>query len=378
MNKFFVVITSISLMVSCATIDNKEISQSNIPIEERIAKTDRLLSGFEENESLFGSILIKKDGEILYQKTLGYRDIVDGNPIYADNQTKYRIGSITKTYTSAMIHKAIEAKLLRHDTTLDTFFPLIQNAEKITIQDMLYHRSGLYNITSIRFSNTQDMEQMYTSRHTRDDLLEMIYSLKHRRPNTRTEYSNTNYVLLGFILEDLYQKPYQDLVKEMITDVIGLNNTSYAETITSENNESRSFSFTDEKGYSPSMEANLSWAGGAGSLISTTEDLALFYEALFNGTLLTKDSLEHMTALKYELRAPKYELSRKVILGMGIWEVTFNGNRMFHHGGYIDDCSSIVLYDPNEKVTIVFIVNGSSIPYKGSITVLNRFVLKQW
>ncbi|MDR2897883.1 MAG: beta-lactamase family protein [Spirochaetaceae bacterium] len=331
-------------------------------MEEKIIELDRILSGLEETESLFGSFLIKKDGEIMYQKIIGYRDIVDGIPVYADNQTKYRIASITKTFTSVMIQKAIEMGLIQYDTTLDAFFPLIQNAEKITIHDMLYHRSGLYD-----YINDPQFRVQYDESHLmRTEMLEVIYNSKHLRPNSRTKYSNTNYVLLGYILEDLYQKTYNDLLKEMITDVIGLQNTSYAETISVENNESRSFIY--ENGFIPAEESNLSWGGGASAIISTTEDTALFYESLFNGKLLKKDSLEHMIDARYKLVKDTW-------LGMGIMKLIMNDKNIYSHDGRIGAFQSLILYDPNEKITIAGFVNGGSRKDIDSMSSLNGLLL---
>jgi len=100
---------------------------------------DRLL---EKNKGM-GSLVLAKDGAVLYSRSFGYRQITenDKKPLTAD--TKYRIGSITKMYTAVMIFQLIEEGKLKLTDTLDKFFPQIPNASRITIAQMLSHRSGI-------------------------------------------------------------------------------------------------------------------------------------------------------------------------------------------------------------------------------------------
>ena len=92
-----------------------------------------------------GSVAVSKNGEIIYLKSVGYADI--NNKIKANNETKYRIGSISKSFTAILVLKAIENKKLELNQTIDKWFPTIKNSEKISVKQLLNHRSGIYNFT---------------------------------------------------------------------------------------------------------------------------------------------------------------------------------------------------------------------------------------
>ena len=110
------------------------------------AKLDQLFDRLLEKNKGMGSLTLAKDGNVLYSRSFGYSQI-NGNekkPLTAE--TKYRIASITKTYTAVMIFQLVEEKKLRLTDTLDKFFPQIPNAARITIGQILAHRSGIHNI----------------------------------------------------------------------------------------------------------------------------------------------------------------------------------------------------------------------------------------
>jgi len=100
---------------------------------------DRLL---EKNQGM-GSITLAKDGKVLYTRSFGYGQITETIKKPLTEATRYRIASITKTYTAVMIFQLIEEGKLKLDDHLDQFFPQIPNAGKITIAQILNHRSGI-------------------------------------------------------------------------------------------------------------------------------------------------------------------------------------------------------------------------------------------
>src|SRR5882762_418037 len=110
------------------------------------AKLDQLFDRLLEKNKGMGSLALAKDGNVLYTRSFGYSQ-VNGNekkPLTAE--TKYRIGSITKTFTAVMIFELVEEGKLKLTDTLDKFFPQIPNANRITIAQILHHRSGIHNL----------------------------------------------------------------------------------------------------------------------------------------------------------------------------------------------------------------------------------------
>ena len=110
------------------------------------AKLDQLFDRLLEKNKGMGSLTLAKDGNVLYTRSFGYSQIngTEKKPLTA--MTKYRIGSITKTFTAVMIFQLVEEGKLKLTDTLDKFFPQIPNAARITMEDILEHRSGIHNL----------------------------------------------------------------------------------------------------------------------------------------------------------------------------------------------------------------------------------------
>ena len=106
------------------------------------AKLDAYFNTLFEHNRFMGSVAIARGGELIYSKSVGFADVEEG--IKIDENTKFRIGSITKTFTAVLVLKAVEENRLTLCQTIDKWFPEIGNADKITIEHLLRHRSGLY------------------------------------------------------------------------------------------------------------------------------------------------------------------------------------------------------------------------------------------
>ncbi|MEO7925118.1 MAG: serine hydrolase domain-containing protein [Saprospiraceae bacterium] len=111
------------------------------------AKLDSFFNILGEKNKAMGSIAISKNGHLIYTKAIGYSRISDLVKTAATKQTKYRIGSITKMFTAVMIFQLKEEKKLELKNTLAMYFPDIPNAKKVTIGNLLNHRSGIHNFT---------------------------------------------------------------------------------------------------------------------------------------------------------------------------------------------------------------------------------------
>ncbi|MEM6738328.1 MAG: serine hydrolase, partial [Bacteroidota bacterium] len=119
------------------------------------SKLGKFLDLVEENERGMGSLSIFKDGEEVYQKSIGYSSLSDRKK--ANEKTSYRIGSISKTFTASIIMQLIVEKRLSLETKLADYFPEIPNANSITIAYLLRHRSGIFN-----FTNSKDFADWMT------------------------------------------------------------------------------------------------------------------------------------------------------------------------------------------------------------------------
>jgi len=302
-------------------------------------KLDNYFNALEANNKFMGSVAVSRNGKIIYAKSIGFLDFE--NNIKADENTKYRIGSISKTFTAVLVLKAVEDKKLGLNQTIDKYFPTIKNAEKITIQHLLNHRSGIHN-----FTNDKEYLTWNTQPRTEKEMVGIIAkSGSDFVPDTQSQYSNSNYVLLTYILEKCFKKSYAELLKEYITQPLGLENTYLGGKIDTSKKESKSYRYLETWNTEP--ETDISIPLGAGGIVSTPSDLVKFSNALFEGKLLHKESLEIMTTFKDQY-------------GMGLFQIPFYDKIGYGHTGGIDGFSSVFSHFPDGNISYALTSNGTN------------------
>jgi D-alanyl-D-alanine carboxypeptidase len=303
-----------------------------------VVKLDSLMKALSEKELFMGTIAISKSGNLIYSKSIGKTDIAaNENSSY---KTKYRIASITKVFTSVLVLKAIENKKIALNQSIDKFFPTIENSEKITMEMLLKHRSGI-----AEFLKSDEFANGYTEAKSEEEMIAIISKLKSDfNPNSKADYSNSNYYLLTIILEKIYKKSYPELLDEQIIKPLQLKNTYFGGKINLQHNECYSYYFTDK--WEKDTEGDMSVPLGAGGIVSNPNDLTVFMEKLFKGEIITLKSLKTMTQIQ-----DKY--------GMGIFELPFYDKKGFMNRGSIDSFGSVICYFPDEKLAIAITSNGA-------------------
>lgn len=308
--------------------------------EPRFQKIDSVLNYFTANDKFMGSVTIREKDKIVFDKAYGYADIA--NKVKADVNTKYKVGSITKMFTSAVIFQLIEEKKLTLDTKLAEYFPQIKNADSISIKNLLNHSSGIYN-----FTNDSLFMDYAETPQTRKSMLKRIADYGSVfNPNEKAEYSNSNYILLGYIIEDITKKRYKDVINERVIKKLKLKNTYYYGKINPKRNEAYSYSF-DGNNWVKREEWHESVTFAAGALQSTPTDLTKFIRALFEGDIIKKESLEEMK---------KIELG----YGKGIFAFPFGERRFYGHNGGIEGFASIMGYYPKDELSIAMTINAEN------------------
>lgn len=302
-------------------------------------KLDQYFNNLEANNKFMGTVSVSVNGQKVYSKTVGFTDAE--SKAKPNELTKYRVGSVSKTFTAVLVLKAVEEGKLQLNQTLDKFFPNIKNASKITIENMLYHRSGIHS-----FTGDEDFPKWRVNPKTQQELVEIIAKGKSEfEPDSKYEYSNPNFILLTFILEKVYNKPYSNILEEKILKPAGLANTKFGSKINLQNNEALSYSFNQK--WEKEEETDTSIPMGAGGIISTSNDLVKFGEALFNEKIISKSSLDKMIVLKDRV-------------GMGIFLMPFSGNNGYGHSGAIDGFTSMFTFFPQSKVSFALVSNGTN------------------
>ncbi|HEX9959296.1 MAG TPA: serine hydrolase domain-containing protein, partial [Pyrinomonadaceae bacterium] len=239
------------------------------------AELDRFFDRLAEKNKAMGSLVVARDGKVLYSRAVGYSRIsaAEKKPLTA--ATRFRVGSITKMFTAALVLQLVEERKLKLTDTLDKFFPQIPNAGKITIAQILAHRSGIHDITEDR-----DSRPSRTNPITKDEMVAVIAKSKPDfEPDAKYAYSNSGYFLLGMLVEKLTGKSYGEALRKRITSKLGLKDT-YAGTGSIDVNKNESFSYRYVRDWEQQPETHSSILFGSGAIISTPNDLVRFIQAL--------------------------------------------------------------------------------------------------
>ncbi|GGF78548.1 serine hydrolase domain-containing protein [Alteromonas lipolytica] len=318
------------------------------------AKLDSYLSSLEANDKAMLSLAIVENGEPVYQRAIGFAD--KGSATKANQNTQYRIGSITKVFTAVMIFQLIEEGKLSLTTPLSQFYPNVAKADDITISMLLSHRSGIHN-----FTNMADYPRYMTQPKSKAEMVSIIERMESDfTPGSQAQYSNSGYVLLGFILEDITESDYASQLKLRITSKLGLSRTEYGGPIAVSENQAMSYQFKDNA-WTPATQTDMSIPHGAGAIISTPTDVAVFLSGLFNGKLVSADSLAKMQEINQGY-------------GRGLFQIPFYNRFAYGHTGGIDGFSSQGAYFENDNAAIVVTANGMNYPLNDvSIGVLSIY-----
>lgn len=291
--------------------------------------------------------------------------------------THFRIASITKTMTSAVVVLLAQEGKLQFSDPVSKYVPDVPNGENITIAELLTMRSGLYGYQNDpEFAATLDANP--TKVWTPGESLAIAF--RHPPefpPGTAYDYSNTNYVLLGLVAEKVDGKPLDRSFRDRLFGPLGLKQTTLPATVDNSIPDPYShgymyggsaFAMVDMP-YPPEMQAevragtlpidytnqNSSYAWAPGGAISTADDLATWIRALVDGRVFNPDFQRQwlsspQPADPAEPAAPQY--------GYGIERQTFAPNAtMYYHFGEMPGFSSFSGYDPAHKVTLVISSN---------------------
>jgi len=307
-------------------------------------RLDAYLDALARNDLTSGSIAISEGGELRYQRVLGFARMHDGKREDADVVTRYRIGTATELFTAVLTMQLAEKASIMLDGPVAEFFPDLPKALKITYRDLLGHRSGLADYTD---------EPTYTAwrtgPRTHAQMLEVITqggsSFEARE---RVEENPSNYLVLGYMLEKVYERPYDQVLKRQIVDKLGMQRT-YMAGAGSASLESVSYQPNPDGSWGQVADTDPSIHGGAAGAVSTPADLVRFMDTLFAGKLVSPDSLSSMR-------------NQDGGSGLGLWSYAVAGQSGLGHRGRVDGFRAAVYHFPQRKLTIAVTTNASRVP----------------
>ena len=312
-------------------------------------KADALLAGLVETNDPGLAVLVAQDGKILFEKGYGLADVEHHVPVIP--QTTFRIGSITKQFTASAILKLQEEGKLSLDDKLSKYIPDFPRGDEVTLRHLLTHTSGIHSYTD---------DPGFWSRVTNDTSDAIMAGMKTYPydfdPGTKWSYDNSGYLLLGCIVEKVSGQSYGDFLRENFFQPLGMTNTGVYRAHLGLPHEALGYSL-GTNGFTQALNWDMSWAGGAGALYSTVEDLYRWNEGIFNGRVLDAASLEAaFTPVKTKENQTNYTKDAGYGFGWGVGR--YRGLRKISHNGGLDGFSSCLQRLPDEKFTVAVLANA--------------------
>lgn len=275
------------------------LDKSNLTEDQFLANAEKLVTKLSKNDAFSGTALIAKKDSILYEYVTGE----SSKSYHAANNidTKINLGSMNKMFTATGILKLVEQEKLSLTDTIskyvDTSWFDISILDKITIEQLLTHTSGLGNFFNEDFLNSS--RDLYRNVNDFKKLLKNDTLLFE--PGTRFEYSNIGFVLLGVIIEDVTGQNYFDYMKDNIYLPLGMNNTDcYDMDIPHENLAIGYISSDNDEKWKNNLFLHVIKGGPSGGGFSTVRDLHKFALALLENKILTKESTELMWTIQQD------------------------------------------------------------------------------
>ena len=307
--------------------------------QDNVSRMEQVVQSYVASKQFMGTVLIARDGEVLLSKGYGSANLewdVPNSP-----NTKFRLGSLTKQFTAACILLLEERGKLKIDDPIKKYMPDAPAAwDKITFYHLLTHTSGIPSFTGF-----PDYASKEAFPATPEDLVARFRDKPLEfQPGEKWNYSNSGYVLLGYLLQKITKQSYAQFVQENIFDPLGMHDSGY--------DVNSAIIPHRAAGYTPSATGirhagyiDMSIPLSAGGLYSTTEDLLRWEQGLMGGKLLSPVSLQKMMK------------PFKEDYGFGLSMTTVNGRKLISHDGGIEGFNTKLDYYPEDKLTVVVLAN---------------------
>lgn len=325
--RHFILLT-LSFLLCSASATAQDTARMSAVVKARFA-----------HDHFMGSALVAKNGTVLFAESAGWANLEW--KIAHTPETKFRIGSVTKQFTAACVLLLAERGKLAIDDPLGKFIPSAPEAWKpVTLRQLLSHTGGIPNFTEdpgYEMNRLRPETPAQTMAHLAARPLDFP-------PGEKYKYSNTGYVLLGWVIEIASGQSYETFLRENIFQPLGMNDSGY-DSSTAVIPQRAAGYVPGPKGpaNAPYIDMHVPYAAGA--IYSTPADLLRWTEALFGGKVLSAASLEQMTTPVMHHYA------------FGLEVMTDKGRKVISHNGGIEGFNAQLNYYPESKVTVIVLAN---------------------
>jgi len=307
------------------------------------SKVDEYINPYLKMGTFSGSVLIARKGIILLSKGYGMANYE--NDVPNTLQTKFRLGSVTKQFTATSIMQLQEKGLLNVDDPISKYLQDYPNGEKITLHHLLTHTSGIPNFTSF----PEYQETMMLPSPVEKTIERFKYKPLEFTPGEKFKYSNSGYILLGYIIEKVSGKSYEDYLKENIFQPLNMMDTGYDHHRPLIKHRASGY-VLGTNGLVNAVYIDMSTPYAAGGLYSTVEDLYLWDQALYTEKLVSRNSLDEMFT------------PFKGGYGYGWFIIKAFNRQLITHGGMVNGFYAYISRYVDDKVCIIVLSNIESAP----------------
>jgi CubicO group peptidase (beta-lactamase class C family) len=296
------------------------------------------------------SLAILRGSDTIVMSAYGVANIETKQP--ATPATIYRIGSMTKQFTSALIMRQFERGKLSLDDDITKHLPGVPtHGQRVSIRQLLNHTSGIHNYTESsewQKHQEEDVTPQQIVAFVAADTLDFP-------PGTKYRYSNTGYVLLGMILEKVAGEPYAELLQREILTPLGLRETSYCPSRPTDPAFATGYE-VGPNGASPAPYRNMTHAYAAGAICATARDFVRWQRALASGRVVAPASYALMTT------PDTLNNGRRLGYGFGLELTQVSGHTAIMHGGSTQGFISGGFVFPADSLNIVLLTNSNVSP----------------
>jgi CubicO group peptidase (beta-lactamase class C family) len=315
-------------------------------LADKAVEIDSLLTRSQRYDLFNGAALVAEGGEVILQKGYGWANMEWEIPNTPD--TKFRLGSVTKQFTAMLVMQLVEAGLIDLDGTISDYLPYYREdtGQRITIHYLLSHQTGIPNLTEdpdyAEFSKLpSSVEALVRERCSGDLLFE---------PGEQYRYSNSNYVILGAIIEAVTGEPYAAVLKEQILDPLEMQDSGCDRNTPIFPNRAAGYGPTIE-GYANARYIDMGLPHAAGGMYATVEDLYRWDQALYTDQLLTDEHRERLFTPNRNGYAYGWIVRPRPIADTGDSVLSVS------HGGGINGFVSVIVRIPGDKHLVVLLSN---------------------
>ncbi|MEU3478032.1 serine hydrolase domain-containing protein [Streptomyces sp. NPDC033754] len=310
------------------------------------AELDRAIQDVMKEAGVPGvTVGLSAPGKGQYLRSFGEADTATGAPMSPG--LYMRIGSETKTFTVTAVLELVDEGKVGLDDPISDYVAGVPNGDKITLRHLAGMRSGLFNYTGdedFYKALTSDPDRFFTPQQLLD------YSFKHPvafQPGAEVQYSNTNTVLLGLVVEKAGGMPLHEYIRKNVMEPAGLRHTSFPTDAAFPRPHAHGYTEQTASGeIEDATDWNPSWGWAAGAMISNLRDMRSWAKTVATGTLLTP-----------ETQAERLKVDPAGTTGDGYGLGIFNVQGWIGHNGSLPGYQSLTIYLPEAEATLVVLMN---------------------